>query len=110
MKHVMTEKNKSNKMWGGRFNAGPDALMEEINASVDFDKRLYKQDIEGSQVHASMLAKQGIIDKKEADLICDGLSKISLEIETDKFTFSKSLEDIHMNVEARLSEIIGDVA
>ena len=61
MKHVMTEKNKSNKMWGGRFNAGPDALMEEINASVDFDKRLYKQDIEGSQVHALMLAKQGII-------------------------------------------------
>ena len=106
----MTEKNKSNKMWGGRFNAGPDALMEEINASVDFDKRLYKQDIEGSQVHALMLAKQGIIDNKEADLICDGLSKISLEIETDKFTFSKSLEDIHMNVEARLSEIIGDVA
>ena len=110
MKHVMTEKNKSNKMWGGRFNAGPDALMEEINASVDFDKRLYKQDIEGSQVHASMLAKQGIIDEKEAELICDGLSKMSLEIETDKFTFSKSLEDIHMNVEARLSEIIGDVA
>ena len=106
----MTDKIKSNVMWGGRFEDGPDALMERINASINFDKRLYKQDIEGSQIHARMLARQGIIDKKEADLICEGLSKILLEIKSGKFEFKESLEDIHMNIEARLSEIIGNVA
>ena len=83
----MTDKIKSNVMWGGRFVDGPDALMERINASINFDKRLYAQDIEGSRVHSIMLAKQGIIDKKEADLICEGLSKILLEIESGEFEF-----------------------
>ena len=106
----MTDKIKSNVMWGGRFEDGPDALMERINASINFDKRLYAQDIEGSRVHSIMLARQGIIDKKEADLICEGLSKILLEIESGEFEFKESLEDIHMNIEARLAEIIGDVA
>mgnify|MGYP001164881102 CR=1 FL=1 len=106
----MTDKIKSNVMWGGRFEDGPDALMERINASINFDKRLYAQDIEGSRVHSIMLARQGIIDKKEADLICEGLSKILLEIESGEFEFKESLEDIHMNIESRLAEIIGDVA
>ena len=106
----MTDKIKSNVMWGGRFEDAPDALMERINASINFDKRLYEQDIEGSQAHSIMLARQGIIDKKEADLICDGLAKIRLEIESGEFEFKESLEDIHMNIEARLAEIIGDVA
>ena len=106
----MTDKIKSNVMWGGRFEDAPDALMERINASINFDKRLYEQDIEGSRAHSIMLARQGIIDKKEADLICDGLAKIRLEIESGEFKFKESLEDIHMNIEARLAEIIGDVA
>ena len=94
-------------MWGGRFEDGPDALMERINASINFDKRLYAQDIEGSRVHSTMLARQGIIDKKEADLICEGLSKILLEIESGEFEFKESLEDIHTTTESRLLETTG---
>lgn len=100
----------SNEMWGGRFAAGPDALMEAINASIDFDKRLYAQDIAGSKAHAQMLADQGIITPDDAAAITKGLDQIKGEIEAGDFTFSRALEDIHMNVEARLKEIIGDPA
>ena len=99
-----------NRMWGGRFAAGPDQLMEEINASIDFDKRLYAQDIAGSKAHCRMLAACGIIDDGDAARILDGLDSILREIESDKFTFSRHLEDIHMNIEAALAERIGPVA
>ncbi|NIY73588.1 argininosuccinate lyase [Marivivens donghaensis] len=100
----------SNAMWGGRFSAGPDAIMEAINASIDFDKRLARQDIEGSRAHAAMLAAQGIITDKDAEAIREGLLTVLSEIEAGDFQFSKALEDIHMNVEARLKEIIGEPA
>ena len=92
----------SNKMWGGRFASGPDAIMEEINASIDFDRHLYRQDIAASKAHAAMLAKQGIITADDADKIAHGLDTILSEIEAGKFTFKRALEDIHMNVESRL--------
>ncbi len=101
---------KSNAMWGGRFAAGPDAIMEEINASIGYDKRLASQDIEGSRAHAAMLAKQGIITDNDASAIREGLLTILSEIESGKFEFSAALEDIHMNVEARLKDLIGDAA
>src|SRR3954463_5652483 len=97
----------SNKMWGGRFATGPDAIMEEINASIDFDRHLYRQDIAASKAHAEMLAKQGIIAAEDAKSIAHGLDTILSEIEAGKFTFKRALEDIHMNVEGRLSELIG---
>src|SRR4051794_33905558 len=97
----------SNKMWGGRFATGPDAIMEEINASIDFDRHLYRQDIAASKAHAEMLAKQGIIAADDAKSIAHGLDTILSEIEAGKFTFKRALEDIHMNVEGRLSELIG---
>jgi argininosuccinate lyase len=97
----------SNKMWGGRFATGPDAIMEEINASIDFDRHLYRQDIAASKAHAEMLAKQGIIAAEDAESIAHGLDTILSEIEAGKFTFKRALEDIHMNVEGRLSELIG---
>ncbi len=100
----------ANKMWGGRFAEGPDALMEEINASIDFDKRLHAQDIAASKAHARMLAKQGIIGEEDAARILAGLDEIANEIESGNFTFSRALEDIHMNVESRLAEIIGEAA
>jgi argininosuccinate lyase len=100
----------TNKMWGGRFAQGPDAIMAEINASIDFDRRLYAQDIAGSKAHAAMLAKQGIISKSDAAAIAKGLDQIKVEIETGKFKFSAALEDIHLNVESRLKELIGDAA
>ena len=100
----------SNRMWGGRFATGPDAIMEEINASIGFDQRLYKQDIAGSIAHATMLAEVGILTHADRDAIIAGLNSVLEEIETNKFTFSRSLEDIHMNVESRLKEIIGDAA
>ncbi|SDW42560.1 argininosuccinate lyase [Celeribacter indicus] len=101
---------KSNAMWGGRFAAGPDAIMEAINASVDFDKRLASQDIAGSRAHAAMLARQGILSDNDAEAIRKGLLTVLSEIEAGEFTFSTALEDIHMNVEARLKEIIGEPA
>ena len=100
----------TNKMWGGRFQSGPDAIMEEINASIGFDKRLFRQDISGSKAHASMLAKQGIISKSDAAEIRKGLVQVQGEIEAGTFTFSRALEDIHLNVESRLKDIIGPAA
>ncbi len=100
----------SNQMWGGRFAAGPDAIMEAINASIGFDQRLAAQDIAGSRAHAAMLAAQGIISDSDAEAIRKGLLTILSEIEGGTFQFSAALEDIHMNVEARLKEIIGEPA
>jgi len=100
----------SNKMWGGRFAAGPDAIMEAINASIGFDKRMAAQDIAGSRAHAAMLAAQGIISVSDAEAIREGLLTILSEIEEGRFAFSTALEDIHMNVEARLKEVIGEPA
>ena len=97
----MTDKT-SNAMWGGRFASGPDAIMEAINASIGFDQRLAAQDIAGSRAHAAMLAAQGIITDSDADAIREGLLTVLSEIETGAFQFSAALEDIHMNVEARL--------
>ena len=100
----------TNKMWGGRFKSGPGAIMQEINASISFDKRLYAQDIAGSKAHAAMLAQQGIISKSDAKEITRGLDQVQAEIESGTFTFSTALEDIHMNVEQRLKDIIGEPA
>ena len=99
-----------NRMWGGRFEEGPDAVMEEINASIDFDRELFRQDILGSTAHARMLATQGIIAADDAEKIVAGLDTILREIEAGKFTFSRALEDIHLNIEARLAELIGSAA
>ncbi|MDO5528397.1 MAG: argininosuccinate lyase [Paracoccus sp. (in: a-proteobacteria)] len=104
------QSQQANSMWGGRFAAGPDAIMTAINASIGFDKRLYAQDIEGSRAHAAMLAAQGIITDKDAEAIREGLLTVLSEIEAGDFAFSDALEDIHMNVEARLKEIIGEPA
>ena len=106
----MTESTSSNAMWGGRFADGPDALMEAINASIGFDQRLARQDIEGSLAHVAMLAATGIIEDEEAEAIREGLLTVLSEIEAGSFTFSAALEDIHMNVEARLRALIGPVA
>ena len=100
----------TNKMWGGRFASGPSAIMAEINASIDFDQRLYAQDIAGSKAHSAMLAKQGIISKADVKAIHAGLDQIKVEIETGKFKFSQALEDIHLNIESRLKELIGEPA
>jgi argininosuccinate lyase len=100
----------SNKMWGGRFGASPDAIMEEINASIDVDRHLFRQDIAASKAHAAMLAKQGIITADDARKIAHGLDTILSEMETGKFRFKRALEDIHMNVESRLAELIGPAA
>jgi argininosuccinate lyase len=100
----------SNKMWGGRFGSGPDPLMEEINASIDVDRHLYREDIAASKAHAAMLAKTGIITAQDAKQIAHGLDTILSEIEGGKFKFKRSLEDIHMNVESRLAELIGPAA
>jgi len=100
----------SNQMWGGRFAAGPDAIMEAINASIGFDKRMAEQDIRGSRAHAAMLAAQGILTDNEAAAIREGLLTVLSEIQSGKFEFSTALEDIHMNVEARLKEIVGEPA
>jgi argininosuccinate lyase len=100
----------ANQMWGGRFAEGPDAIMTAINASIGFDKRLYAQDIAGSRAHAAMLAAQGILTNKDAEAIGEGLLTVLSEIEGGNFPFRVELEDIHMNVEARLKEIIGEPA
>lgn len=100
----------ANSMWGGRFAAGPDAIMEAINASIGFDRRLYAQDIRGSRAHAAMLAATGIIEGSDAEAIGKGLLTVLSEIEAGDFAFRTDLEDIHMNVEARLKEIIGEPA
>ena len=97
------------KLWGGRFTQNTSKIMEEFNASITFDKRMYREDIEGSSAHCKMLAKQGIISETEKNLIIDGLQKILKEIEAGEFIFSISDEDIHMSIEKRLIQLIGAV-
>ena len=100
----------SNSMWGGRFAAGPASIMREINASIPFDKRLWKQDIAGSKAHVAMLAKQGIVDGEDAQAITEGLSRIAEEYEANGVPVNLDLEDIHMVTESRLAELIGPAA
>jgi argininosuccinate lyase len=100
----------SNKMWGGRFSGGPDAVMADINTSIDTDRKLFRQDIAASRAHAEMLGQQGIISAQDAQRIVHGLDTILSEIEAGRFAFKRELEDIHMNVEARLAELIGPPA
>ena len=97
-------------MWGGRFAAGPASVMREINASIPFDKRLWKQDIAGSKAHVAMLAKQGIVEGEDAQAITEGLNRIATEYEADGVPVNMDLEDIHMVTESRLAELIGPVA
>ncbi len=106
----MADKGVSNMMWGGRFAAGPAAVMREINASIPFDKRLWKQDIAGSKAHVAMLAKQGIVSDADAQAIAAGLDSIAAEYETDGVPVNLDLEDIHMVTESRLAELIGPAA
>ena len=100
----------TNKMWGGRFESGPAAIMREITPSIDFDKRLAGEDLAGSRAHCRMLGNEGIIAKDDAQKILDGLTVIEKEIADGKFVFKRELEDIHLNIEARLAELIGPVA
>jgi argininosuccinate lyase len=100
----------SNTMWGGRFASGPAEIMEEINASIAFDRKLAAQDIAGSLAHVAMLAAQGVVDPADADAIAAGLKQVKGEIEAGTFAFSRALEDIHMNVESRLAAIVGPAA
>jgi argininosuccinate lyase len=100
----------TNKMWGGRFEAGPAAIMREITPSIDFDKRLAAEDLAGSRAHCRMLANEGIISKDDGQAILDGLTVIEKEIAEGKFVFKRELEDIHLNIEARLAELIGPAA
>ncbi len=98
----------ANAFWGGRFAAGPAAVMEQINASIDFDQKLWRQDISGSLAHAAMLAACGIISRNDEQSIATGLAAIAAEIESGRFPFARALEDIHFNIEARLTERIGE--
>ena len=100
----------ANKMWGGRFGGGPAKIMEEINASIAFDKRLADQDLAGSMAHVRMLAAQGIVAEADAAAIVNGLSAIAKEIADGRFVFRRELEDIHLNIESRLTELIGPAA
>ncbi|MEO0399002.1 MAG: argininosuccinate lyase [Pseudomonadota bacterium] len=102
--------DRKNQMWGGRFAGGPAAVMEEINASIDVDKRLWREDIAGSRAHAAMLSETGVISKDDAAAIHRGLDQVAEEIEKGDFAFSAALEDIHMNIEARLIALVGDPA
>ena len=105
---TQSDRPAANTMWGGRFASGPDAIMTAINASIGFDQRLYAQDIAGSRAHAAMLAATGIITDSDAKAIREGLLTVLSEIESGKFTFRTDLEDIHLNIESRLTEIVGD--
>lgn len=102
-----TKSPKASAIWGGRFAEGPSAIMEDINASIGYDQRLYAQDIDGSKAHCQMLIDTGIISKQDGDAILDGLEQVRTEIESGDFQFSRQLEDIHMNVESRLTELVG---
>ena len=104
------KKSDVSVIWGGRFAGGPGLEMEEINASINFDKRLYAQDIAASKAHAEMLQSRSIISDDDADAILSGLDSILAEIEAGEFAYNRQLEDIHMNVESRLRELIGDAA
>jgi len=110
MTKAKSKQKLSNQMWGGRFEEKPSSLMQQINQSISFDKKLYRQDISGSIAHAKMLAKVKIISESEKNKIVKGLQQIKNEIESGKFNFSIELEDIHLNIESRLKEIIGDCA
>lgn len=103
----MSQDQTTNQSWGGRFSEPVDAFVARFTASVDFDKRLYKHDIQGSIAHASMLAKVGVLSETERDSIIDGLQAIQTEIEAGQFDWRVDLEDVHMNIEARLTERIG---
>ena len=98
----------ANPQWGGRFAAGPSVVMQEINASIGFDRKLWRQDIQGGLAHAAMLAKVGVISAEDEQSIREGLAAIAQEIEAGRFPFDVALEDIHMNIEARLTERIGE--
>lgn len=104
----MTDENPQNALWGGRFKDGPHAIMTAINASIDIDRRLWRQDIHASRAHAAMLAAAGIISASDAGLIAQGLGEIAAQIEQGQFTFSTELEDIHLNIEQRLTDKIGE--
>jgi argininosuccinate lyase len=97
----------TSKIWGGRFSAGPAAIMEEINVSVGFDQRLAKQDLHGSRAHCSMLVAQGIVSKEDGAAIQEGLTRIEKDIASGNFLFKRALEDVHMNIEGRLADLIG---
>jgi argininosuccinate lyase len=103
-------KKPANSVWGGRFAAGPAEIMRRINASIDFDKRLYAEDIAGSKAHCAMLVAQNILSPEDGAAIIEGLEQIRSEIESGSFVFSAELEDVHMNIEARLAELIGPAA
>ncbi|MBO6559803.1 MAG: argininosuccinate lyase [Nisaea sp.] len=109
-RHNDPQHEGASTIWGGRFASGPAAIMEEINASIGFDRRLSAQDIQGSIAHAEMLVAQGVLSAEDGKAIRLGLEQIDSEIRNGDFKFSRSLEDIHMNVESRLSELIGDAA
>ncbi|MGD9658334.1 MAG: argininosuccinate lyase [Methylocystis sp.] len=100
----------TSKIWGGRFKSATDKLLEAINVSIDFDKRLGLQDVLGSLAHVAMLAEIGIVTREDASTITEGLERIKADIENERFNFSRGLEDIHMNVESRLAELIGPAA
>src|SRR6266853_3237108 len=108
-KNTRTRAGKANPnaMWGGRYKLGPAEIMEKINASIGFDRRLYAQDVAGSLAHADMLVAQGILTAADGRAIKQGLAKVREEIESGRFKFSPKLEDIHFNVEARLTQLIG---
>ncbi|HTI01274.1 MAG TPA: lyase family protein, partial [Acidisoma sp.] len=103
-----TSASRANAQWGGRFAAGPAQIMSDINASIGFDQRMWRQDIAGSRAHAAMLAQAGVLTAEDEAAIADGLGAIGAEIEAGQFPFDAALEDIHMNIEARLTERIGD--
>ena len=107
---ISRKDNSANQMWGGRFAGGPAAVMREINASIAVDKRLWREDVAASKAHAAMLGRQGILSAEEAAAIADGLDRISKEYAAGKLVEDPALEDIHMHVEQRLTELIGPVA
>ena len=108
MSDTTTTPTSANLQWGGRFAEGPTAIMSAINASIGFDRKMWRQDIRGSLAHAAMLAHVGVISADDERAIREGLDAIGAEIEAGRFTFSEALEDIHMNIEARLTERIGE--
>ena len=103
-------KSAANEQWGGRFTGGPAEIMRRINASIDIDKRLWAEDIAGSKAHCAMLVAQNILSPQDGAAIAAGLDQIRVEIEGGRFAFSEAHEDIHLNVEARLAELIGPAA
>ena len=108
MKKYSSENKNNSKIWDGRFSSNTSDLMEEFNSSIQFDKILYAEDIEGSIAHSEMLSKQKIISEEDFKLISSGLKQIKKEIMNNELIFSLKLEDIHMNIENRLVEIIGE--